>query len=80
MPINLHDDCLLARRRHHIHVVSRAGVLATRRERYPPLLAVIEKSGEHLVHVGARADEEEDDQQKRLEVEEGRLEWGRARC
>ena len=40
------------------------------------MLAAVEKSRENLVHVGAGADEEEDDQQQRLEVEEGRLEEG----
>ncbi len=42
-------------------------------EAHLPLLAVVEQRREHLVDVGARADEEEEDEQQRLEVEEGRL-------
>lgn len=38
------------------------------------MLAAVEKSRKDLVHVCAGADEEEDDQQQRLEVEESRLE------
>jgi hypothetical protein len=39
-----------------------------------PLLVVIHEGREDRVHVGARADGQEDDQQKRLEVEKRRLE------
>lgn len=49
------------------------------RERDAPMLVVVEEPGEDLVHVGAGADEEQDDQQERLEVEEGRLDRGKHR-
>lgn len=55
----------------------RAAILQRGRGRDVPMLAAVEKSREDLVHVGAGADEEEDDQQQRLEVEEGRLEEGK---
>lgn len=36
-----------------------------------PVLFPVEDAGEHVVHVGARADQEEDDEEEGLEVEEG---------
>jgi hypothetical protein len=38
-----------------------------------PILIPVEDRREHLVHVGGCADEKEDDEEERLEVEEGRL-------
>lgn len=37
------------------------------------IFPLVEQGGHHVVHVGACADEEEDDEQEGLEVEEGRL-------
>lgn len=36
-------------------------------------LLLVEHAGEYVVHVGAGADQEEDDEEEGLEVEEGRL-------
>lgn len=38
-----------------------------------PVLVPVHYRGEHGVRVGARADEQEDDEEEGLEVEEGRL-------
>lgn len=40
------------------------------------ILFPVEDAGEHVVHVGARADQEEDDEEEGLEVEEGGLRSG----
>lgn len=40
---------------------------------------LVEHAGEDVVHVGARADQEEDDEEEGLEVEEGRLQMWPAR-
>ena len=40
---------------------------------YVPLLIPVEYGWKYLVHVGACADEEEDDEQEGLEVEKSRL-------
>lgn len=39
---------------------------------HEPLLVVVHEGREDGVHVGARADQEEDDEEKRLEIEERR--------
>lgn len=38
-----------------------------------PVLVPVHYRGKHRVRVGARADEQEDDEEEGLEVEEGRL-------
>jgi hypothetical protein len=40
-----------------------------------PVLVPVDEAGHHGVGVGARADEEQDDEQKRLEVEDCGLFW-----
>lgn len=42
------------------------------------VLFPVEDAGEHVVHIGARADQEEDDEEEGLEVEEGGLHRGAA--
>lgn len=43
------------------------------------IFPLVEQRGHHVVHIGGRADQEEDDEEERLEVEERGLEKAPAR-